>query len=56
MVVGNTKGARLGETCFKPSTAASTEIAGVMIASPQNSAEPATPSRKMKRVRLPIAR
>ncbi len=32
---------------FRPSTAESTEIAGVMIASPENSAAPATPSRKM---------
>ncbi len=33
-VAGRTKGARSGSTCFSPSSAESTEIAGVMMASP----------------------
>ena len=55
IVAGSTKGARLGEICFKPSSAESTEMAGVMIASPENSAEPATPRKKINSVRLPSA-
>ena len=54
-VAGNTNGASSASTCLSPSSADSTEIAGVMIASPENSAEPATPSRKTIVVRLPSA-
>ena len=54
-VAGRMKGASSALTCLRPSSAESTEIAGVMIASPENSAEPATPSRKTAIVRLPNA-
>ena len=40
---------------MRPSSAESTDIAGVMIASPENSDEPATPSRKTINVRCPSA-
>ena len=56
IVAGSTKGARFGDICLRPSSAESTEIAGVMIASPENSADPATPMKKMSSVRLPSAR
>src|SRR5688572_13114545 len=42
-VTGTTQGARLGATTVTPSTADSTEMAGVMIASPKNIAAPITP-------------
>ena len=45
-VAGSTNGSSCGSTCLRPSSADMTEIAGVMIASPENSAEPATPSTK----------
>ena len=44
-----------GETSFSPSSAESTEIAGVMIASPENSAAPATPKKKTSVERRPSA-
>ena len=40
-------------TSFRPSTADSTEIAGVMTASPRNMAAPMTPSRNTSAVRRP---
>ncbi len=49
-------GARPASTCFNPSSAESTEIAGVMTASPENRADPATPSRKAIVVFCPRAR
>ena len=55
-VAGRTNGVRPALTCLSPSSADSTEIAGVMMASPENSAAPATPSRNTTVVRLPIAR
>ncbi len=45
--MGRTKGSNAGDAVFRPSTADSTEIAGVITASPANSAAPVTPSRKM---------
>ena len=54
-VAGKTNGASSALTCLSPSTAESTEMAGVIIASPQNSAAPATPIRKATVVRLPSA-
>ena len=45
-VAGRTKGASSASTCFRPSSADSTEIAGVMIASPENSDGAATPRTK----------
>ena len=48
-VAGRMYGARPGSTCFRPSSAESTEIAGVIMASPENSAEPATPEKKCER-------
>ena len=54
-VAGSTYGARPALTCFKPSSADRTEIAGVIIASPENNAAPATPSRKTAAVCLPSA-
>ena len=43
-------------TSFNPSTADSTEIAGVMTASPRNMEAPTTPSKKTSAVRRPSAR
>ena len=54
-VAGRTKRASSASTCLSPSSAESTDIAGVMIASPENSDEPATPKRKMSVVRCPTA-
>ncbi len=54
-VAGNTNGASSASTCLSPSSAESTEMAGVIIASPQNSAAPATPMRKAAVVGLPSA-
>ena len=54
-VAGKMNGASSVSTCLRPSSAESTEMAGVIIASPENSAEPATPSRKTAVVRLPNA-
>ena len=51
-VIGTTHGVRLGATTSMPSTAESTEIAGVMIASPKNSAAPTTPSARIQTGRL----
>ena len=45
-----------GVTRSRPSSAESTEIAGVMIASPENSAAPATPRKNTKLERRPSAR
>ena len=49
-------GRRSASTCFRPSSAERTEIAGVMMASPENRAAPATPSRKAIALRWPSAR
>ncbi len=54
-VTGSTQGVTVGVTTSRPSTAESTEIVGVMTASPKNRAAPAAPSRKTKGVRRPIA-
>ena len=54
-VAGSTNGASSASTCLRPSSAARTEIAGVMMASPENSAAPATPIRSTIIVRLPSA-
>ena len=43
-VIGTTSSASLGSTTFRPSTADSTEIAGVIMLSPKNSAAPRIPS------------
>ena len=56
IVAGKTYGARSASTCFSPSSAERTEIAGVMIASPENRADPATPSRNGIVARWPSAR
>ena len=42
-VIGTTKSANLGSTTFIPSTADSTEIAGVIMLSPKNRAAPRIP-------------
>ncbi|MNL70868.1 hypothetical protein D3C87_1959300 [compost metagenome] len=42
-VMGTTQRARRGSTTCRPSTAESTEMAGVMIASPKNRAAPTSP-------------
>ena len=47
MVIGTMYGSKAGVTVFSPSTADRTEIAGVMIASPTNSAAPTTPRMRM---------
>ncbi len=44
IAIGSTSEARLGTATFNPSTADSTEIAGVIMLSPKNSAAPRTPS------------
>ena len=44
IAIGSTSEARLGTATFRPSTAESTEIAGVIMLSPKNSAAPSTPS------------
>ena len=54
-VAGKTNGASSPSTCLSPSSAESTEIAGVMIASPQNNAAPATPMQENDR-RAPAQR
>ena len=54
-VAGNMNGASSASTCLRPSSAESTEMAGVMIASPENKAAPATPIRNATIVRLPNA-
>ena len=51
----STNGSNIGVTRLRPSTAESTEIAGVIIASPKNSAAPAMPSSGMRRPRSPTA-
>ena len=51
-VIGTTYRSKVGVTTVRPSTAESTEIAGVMIASPKNSAAPHTPIARM----APLAR
>ena len=43
-VIGMTNSARLGLTTLSPSTAESTEIAGVIMLSPKNNAAPRIPS------------
>ena len=53
MVIGMTYSVSLLVTRSRPSTAESTEIAGVMIASPENNAAPATPNRKTRLARRP---
>ncbi len=51
-VIGTTQLASCGSTTSTPSTADRTEIAGVMIASPKNSAAPITPIATIQPVRL----
>ena len=46
-VIGTTYGSKAGVTTFRPSTADSTEIAGVMMASPKNSAAPQMPMTRI---------
>ena len=43
IVIGSTSDARLGTATFSPSTADSTEIAGVIMLSPKNNDAPNTP-------------
>ena len=43
-VIGTTSSSSAGSTTFRPSTAESTEIAGVIMLSPKNSAAPKMPS------------
>ena len=43
IAIGSTSEDRLGTATFRPSTAESTEIAGVIMLSPKNSAAPSTP-------------
>jgi hypothetical protein len=56
MVSGTTECSNAGVTSVKPSTADSTEIAGVITASPRNMEAPTTPSRNTSAVRRPNAR
>ena len=51
-VIGTTQGVRRGSTTSRPSTAESTEMAGVMIASPRNSAPPTMPRPRIQAGRL----
>ncbi len=53
IAAGMTNGARPGFTVSRPSTAESTETAGVIIASPKKSAVAAIPSRTKPPVHLP---
>ena len=56
IVAGRMYGARSTSTCFSPSSADRTEIAGVIMASPENSADPTTPRKKASVVFCPSAR
>ena len=56
IVIGMTYSVSLLVTRSRPSTAESTEIAGVMMASPENNAAPATPSRNTIFARRPTRR
>ncbi len=55
-VIGATYSLKAGVASFNPSTADSTEIAGVMTLSPRNMEAPMTPRMKTKAVRRPSAR
>ena len=55
MVSGTTKCPKAGFASLRPSTAESTEIAGVITESPRNIEAPMTPSRKTSAVRRPSA-
>ena len=56
MVNGTTKCPNAGLASLRPSTAESTEIAGVITESPRNIEAPMTPSRNTSAVRRPSAR
>ena len=49
-VTGTTRSLKSGSTTSRPSTADSTEIAGVIMLSPKNSAAPKSPSADRNRV------
>ena len=54
--IGATYSLKAGVASFRPSTAESTEIAGVITLSPRNIEAPMTPTMKTKAVRRPSAR
>ena len=55
-VIGTTNSSSAGSTTFTPSTAESTEIAGVIMLSPKNSAAPKMPSEASTAMRRAAAR
>ena len=52
-VIGTTSACSPGSTTLRPSTADSTEIAGVIMLSPKNSAAPKIPSEASTAARRP---
>ena len=53
--IGRTTSCNFGATTSNPSTADSTEIAGVITPSPKNRQQPLTPiSARMRRIRAPV--